>query len=425
MIIEKEINKHFENYIYNWSKRFYFVVGGYGSSKSYHTALKLVLKSLQDKDRKIMVVREVFNTLKESCYDLLVEVIEDLGLSHLFRCSVSPLGIRCLTTGTRFIFRGTDNPGKLKSVNGVSIIWIEEANQISYKAFKELNGRLRTLNQSMHIILTNNPESKNNWTFELFFTKKFIDEHRLYEKKVLIGEDTYYHHSTVEDNKFVPPEYIHELNQYKIYDPYLYDVARKGHFGVLGTRVLPQVESISVKELAKAINNIDDRMDRIGMDFGFETSYNCILKTTVDCDNKYLYIWWEYYKNKMTDDKTAAEPELQHLKKTRDLIRADSAEPKAITYYNEQGFNMIGAEKFQGSRLAYTKKIKRFKKIFISESCPNCYRELKELTYKEDKNGNLIPDQFNIDPHSFSAVWYALDDYEVSDLKNWFGVIEL
>ena len=86
---------------------------------------------------------------------------------------------------------------------------------------------------------------------------------------------------------------------------------------------------------------------------------------------------------------------------------------------------MIGAEKFQGSRLAYTKKIKRFKKIFISESCPNCYRELKELTYKEDKNGNLIPDQFNIDPHSFSAVWYALDDYEVSDLKNWFGVIEL
>ncbi|HFU9552718.1 TPA: terminase large subunit, partial [Streptococcus agalactiae] len=47
----------------------------------------------------------------------------------------------------------------------------------------------------------------------------------------------------------------------------------------------------------------------------------------------------------------------------------------------------------------------------------NARRELKTLTFKKDKNGKLILDEFNIDPHSFSALWYALDGYEVPDLK--------
>ncbi|MGN7043528.1 terminase large subunit, partial [Bacillus safensis] len=72
---------------------------------------------------------------------------------------------------------------------------------------------------------------------------------------------------------------------------------------------------------------------------------------------------------------------------------------------------------FQGSRLQYTKKIKRFKKIICSDSCKNTIYELQPLTYKTDKNGNIIEDEFQIDPHTFSAIWYALDDYEVTDLK--------
>ena len=47
----------------------------------------------------------------------------------------------------------------------------------------------------------------------------------------------------------------------------------------------------------------------------------------------------------------------------------------------------------------------------------NTIKELKNLTYKKDKKGNIIEDEFNIDPHTFSAIWYALDGYEVSDLK--------
>ena len=46
-----------------------------------------------------------------------------------------------------------------------------------------------------------------------------------------------------------------------------------------------------------------------------------------------------------------------------------------------------------------------------------CHLGGKHLTYKKDKRGNIIEDEFNIDPHTFSAIWYALDGYEVTDLK--------
>ena len=63
------------------------------------------------------------------------------------------------------------------------------------------------------------------------------------------------------------------------------------------------------------------------------------------------------------------------------------------------------------------KKYKRIKNIYCSDECKNTIKELKNLTYKKDKKGNIIEDEFNIDPHTFSAIWYALDGYEVSDLK--------
>ena len=153
------------------------------------------------------------------------------------------------------------------------------------------------------------------------------------------------------------------------------------------------------------------------MDFGFETSYNALISIAIDDKNKDLYIFDEYYKNKMTDDKTAIEIASYKDK----LITADSAEPKTIKYYQQQGFKMRKCKKFAGSRLQNTKKIKRFRHIYCSDKCKNTIRELKNLTYAKKKNGELIYDEFNIDPHTLSAIWYALDNYEVTDLKRTYN----
>lgn len=92
-------------------------------------------------------------------------------------------------------------------------------------------------------------------------------------------------------------------------------------------------------------------------------------------------------------------------------------EPKTIKYYRQQGFKIAKCKKYPGSRLENTRKMKRFRNIVCSPKCVNAIRELSELTYKKDKNGQLILDEFNIDSHVMSALWYALDKYDVSDYK--------
>jgi phage terminase large subunit len=114
---------------------------------------------------------------------------------------------------------------------------------------------------------------------------------------------------------------------------------------------------------------------------------------------------------------TRTAEEIKEFKDTQERIKGDSAEPKTIKYYRQLGFNMVAAKKYRGSRIQYTKKIKRFRKIICSDRCSNTINELKNLTYETDKNGNIIEDEFKIDPHTLSAIWYALDDYDVTDLK--------
>ena len=413
-MVVKEVNPHFEDFIFDWNYKTYLTVGGYGSSKSYHVALKLILKLLQEK-RKALVVREVFETIRDSTYALFEEIISDLELEG----RVSPMRID-FPNGSQIIFKGMDKPWKLKSIHNVTIIWIEEASELKYEGYKELLGRARHPTLPIHFLLSTNPVGEDNWVYRHFFKDELngiyiLDDEKLYKERIIIRNNVYYHHSVADDNLFLPQSYIDQLEQLKEYDPDLYRIARRGRFGVNGIRVLPQFEVKPHNEVIAAVNGISDRFKRVGMDFGFEDSYNAIVRVAIDDKRKYLYIYWEYYKNKMTDDKTVEE--IKGFKETKELIIADSAEPKTIRYYNQQGIRMIGAKKGPGSRLQNTKKMKRFKKIICSDKCTNTIRECKNLTYSTNNLGDLIYDEFNIDPHTFEAMWYALDGYEVADIK--------
>ncbi|MEC2038253.1 PBSX family phage terminase large subunit [Bacillus altitudinis] len=415
--MEKEVNPHFEDFLFDWDQKFQFLVGGYGSSKSYHIALKLILKLLDEK-RTALVIREVYDTHRDSTFSLFEEIVNDLGLDHVIQCRTSPLMLK-FHNGSRIIFKGLDKPTKLKSINNISIIWIEECSEVKYEGFKELLGRLRHPTLQLHMILSTNPVGQDNWTYRHFFkddqNNRFIlDDERLYKERTIAINDTYYHHSTAEDNLFLPVSYIKQLDELKEYDPDLYRIARKGHFGINGIRVLPQFEVQPHEDVMLAISNINRPLLRAGMDFGFVDSYNAVVRLAVDHEKKYLYIYWEYYDRGKTDDVTVED--LKEFIETKELIKADN-EQKTIAYFRKMGYNMVAAHKFQGSRLQYTKKIKRFKKIICSDSCKNTIYELQPLTYKTDKHGNIIEDEFQIDPHTFSAIWYALDDYEVTDLK--------
>lgn len=423
-IVEKEVNPRFENFIFDWNYKQYLLFGGYGSSKSYHIALKLVLKLLQEK-RKALVVREVYETIRESCFDLFKEILTDLDLLAEGRTShnkviakESPMRLD-FPNGSKVIFKGMDKPEKLKSINDVSIVWIEEASEVKYKGYKELLGRVRHPYLSLHFILSWNPVDEQNWTFKHFFIDRETDRvvmnpETVYKRRTVVKNGTYYHHSLPDDNLFLPADYIEQLDELKDYDPDLWRVARWGRYGANGMKVLPQLVKVAADIVNKQVSNIPEDRKFNGLDFGFETSYNALIRCAVDEDNWILYVYHEYYKNKMTDDETAKE--IAYMKD--ELITADSEDPKAIRYYNLQGFRMRGCHKFAGSRLSNIRKVKRFKQIVISSDCPNCWRELKDLTYyKDPKTDELTFDEFNIDPHTFSAIWYALDTYDMADLK--------
>lgn len=443
MNINIDVSQRFSSFLTDWDYEQYLLFGGYGSGKSYHVALKIILKLMEEK-RTCLVVRQVYGTIKESCFALFKEILEKmdmlsdetLGNHHLPKngkvaAVLSPMEIR-FPNGSRIIFRGMDNVEKIKSIHGVSIVWMEECSEIRYDAYTELLGRIREPKLSLHFIMTTNPVGKENWVYNTFFIhtddkgkERIIQrEEEVYRRRTLVNKKNgvYYHHSVADDNPFLPVSYVRRLDGLKQNDPQLWLVARWGRFGASGTRVLPQfVVARDAKQFTDSVTNISSKFHFFGLDFGFETSYNALISCAVDDKNKVLYIYDEVYRNHITDNNFARLDGVQKTKKRavncHKPICADSAEPKAIQYYRQEGFNMYACKKYAGSRLQNTKKMKRFKKIVCSPKCKNTIKELKDLTYAKDSKGNVIYDEFNIDPHTFSALWYALDNYTVADVK--------
>jgi len=115
--IVKKISPAFDDFVFNWDYEQYLLIGGYGSGKSYHTAFKIILKLLEEK-RKALVVRQVYETLGDSCYDLLCEVLDSMGMlttspyeyrknRNLVITLKSPLRLN-FHNGSRIIFKGLD-----------------------------------------------------------------------------------------------------------------------------------------------------------------------------------------------------------------------------------------------------------------------------------------------------------------------------
>ncbi|MDR0326696.1 MAG: PBSX family phage terminase large subunit, partial [Planctomycetaceae bacterium] len=179
MNIRKPASPSFENVIFDWDYKQYLLIGGYGSGKSYQVALKIILKLMEEK-RRALVVREVFDTIYESCYHLFSEILDDMkllttvpstfrkkGRSKTSLCVLalkSPLSFT-FPNGSQIIFKGLDRPEKIKSINDISIVWIEEATEVKYQSYKEILGRIRSPHKSLHFILSCNPVGLENWIY--------------------------------------------------------------------------------------------------------------------------------------------------------------------------------------------------------------------------------------------------------------------
>ena len=221
------INKYKK--IINLPHRYIVLMGGGGSGKSVFASQLVVIRTLESsEDMKTLVVRADNTDNRSSTFEEIKARIEDLGVEDLFTINKTSMDITCKRNGNTIIFRGMDDE-KIKSIHGVTMIWIEEATEITEKEFDQLDIRLRNQRETYNnqIMVTFNPISKNHWLKSKFFDFKNPD----------LKEDTYTMKSDYKDNPFLPPENVKVLEGFKHTSPYYYQVYCLGEWGAVGDSV--------------------------------------------------------------------------------------------------------------------------------------------------------------------------------------------
>ena len=226
MIVELDltgiVNKHFQ-YLIEDKHRYLCIYGGAGSSKSFSVGQKFFFESYFKKGMKLLVVRNTARSNRESTFALFKDIISAFDKNKHFKINSSDMKITNIKTGVEFIFAGLDDVEKLKSIQGVTDIWIEEASEITESDFNQLDIRLRGGDIYKQIVLTFNPIDVNHW-----LKKRFVDTK---------SDDVVVDHSTYKDNEHLDDDYVKLLESYKDSDPYYYNVYCLGQWGVLGNTV--------------------------------------------------------------------------------------------------------------------------------------------------------------------------------------------
>jgi PBSX family phage terminase large subunit len=239
------INERFIPLVEN-RDRYLVLYGGRGSSKSDFAAKKLIFRCINEPYFLYMLIRNKYNSIKESSYETVKQTIITLGLAEFFEFKVSPLEIICRLNGNRFIARGCDDTTSIKSVKDPTGAWYEE-DIISSSDFITITSSIRTSRaEYLQEIFSINPEVKTgdytqNWLWKRFFEGH--DELSFSSKTSVdigngetVSNDYTVMHSTYRDNRWIRPESLAEVLSMKESNPYYYTVYTLGRWGnkVLG-----------------------------------------------------------------------------------------------------------------------------------------------------------------------------------------------
>ena len=170
-------------------KRLKVVFGGRGSGKSWSIAQLLILKAWQ-KPTRILCAREIQRSISDSVLQLLNDTIGRMGLDNYFDVQKTQI---VGTNGSRFIFEGMrSNITKIKSMEGIDIAWVEEAESVTYSSWETLIPTVRK--KDSEIWVSFNPNDEMDDTYQRFVENPPPESH-IYSCKV-----------NYNNNPFFPPE---------------------------------------------------------------------------------------------------------------------------------------------------------------------------------------------------------------------------
>ena len=383
----------FNNWVYqgigDYSHRIEVYMGGAGSGKSYGATQKVLLKALKSQ-RRILVIRKIQNTIKHSIWSLMISHLQSSGYYSLSRINRSDFEIE-LPNGSIFIFKGLDDPEKVKSIDGITDIVIEEATELNLEEFTQLNLRLRPKVASPQIFLMFNPVSKRNWVYDYFFSKDAPDNCKIVK-------------TTYKDNKFLSDDYIHELEQMQYRNPAYYRIYTLGEFATLDKLVFPVYTTRVISS-----EEVKDLPVWTGLDFGYINDPSAIVHGAIDMDRGKIYVLSEYVRKGMLNDEIAEV--LIALGLSKDKIYGDCAERKSIDEIRNKGVNIEPTEKGKDSIVHGIQWIQQFE-LIVDERCYKVIEELENYTWKKDKKTDeYINEPVDTYNHTIDAIRYGLNKY--------------
>jgi phage terminase large subunit len=367
-------------------RRYKVIYGGRGSGKSYAVADALLTDSLSKKNL-ILCGREYQNSIKDSVHSLLAQRIEALGLAAWYEITRDE--IYCSYSGSRFIFKGLrHNIDSIKSMAGITHLWIEEADTLSAESWRIIEPTIRE--PGSEIWCTLNPKNKTDILYQTFIANE-------------PPENSYVVKVNYTDNPYFPEVLREQMERQKIKD-----------YGMYRHIWLGECLEHSDAQIFKgywAIADFDEPPGMhkyFGLDFGFSQDPTAAIRCYID--KNVLYITHEAYKHQLEIDDTGKflESHLPDLKKH--TIYADNARPESISFIKRQGYSIKAVEKGKGTVEDGIEYIKTFDKVIIHPRCVKTIEEFTLYSYKVDERSgeitNIIEDKNN---HLTDSLRYALE----------------
>lgn len=388
--IKKSIfNDVYYPYLMRYQKRYEIYYGGAGSGKSVFVAQKILLKALTRK-RKVLVIRKYGTTLKDSVFQMIINLLQKWQIYNDCKINLSTYTIT-LPNGSMFLFKGIDDPEKIKSITDITDIWVEEATELNEDDFTQLDLRLRAMEPDLQIFLSFNPVSKINWVYRRWFDPAAnIDP-----------QTTFILHTTYHDNKFLPDDYRKAIEAKAKTDPNYYKIYALGEFATLDKLVFYNWK-------VEDFNHIDIKGElMIGMDFGFVNDISTVVASLLVEDEKKIYVFRTWGDTGKTNQELAKI--IEALGFSKSVIIADSAEQKSVAEIKKAGIQKIKpATKGPDSVIHGIQKLQNYEMI-IHPSCKGLIEELSNYSWIKDKlTGEYTNKPIDLYNHYIDALRYSL-----------------
>ena len=370
--------------------------GGRGSLKSSTVSVLVPLLLINNPGTHALVLRKVANTIRDSVYAQYIWAIGELGMAAYWEAKVSPMELIYKPTGQKIMFRGADDPMKIKSIKVpfgyIAVTHFEEKDQFAGRA--EIRNILQSTMRGGSVFWNfesyNPPISRDNWA-----NKDSLEERT----------DRLCHKSTYLQ---APPEwlgeqFLAEAEHLKATDERAYQHEYLGIPVGTGGNVFDNLE---LREITDEEMSHFDHIYQ-GVDYGWFPDPFAFIRLHYDRARETIYLMDEIYQNKLTNE---ASGNIIIQRGYKDAyITCDSAEPKSVADYRAMGLPAKAAVKGPGSVEYGMKWMQRRKIVIDRKRTPNAYNEFVNYEYDRNKDGDIIsgyPDENN---HLIDATRYAVE----------------